>query len=336
MEKTTQIESLTQEQIDTFPHYVKKWLDIGLSTTECDVESSKLAIVKAYEVADLPPPEYFIGPVNHPIEMSFAESILKEFLDNRTKFRDNDHLNEMVMEEVQNRVERMQMGEKINIDNSGQIYGCHEFWLSFYNFFQEQCKLDICNKLQGLMDLSKVCGWWTPMENIAILSHKPLKIHMDEQNRTHNINGPAIKFRGNDLCDVYIVHGVRVTKKVVDRNYTVDDIDKEPNAEVRRVMIELYGQSKYLMDSNAKEIHSDDFGTLYLKEIPDDEPLMMVKVVNSTPEEDGSFKDYFIRVDPNAYGGLKTGLAAVASTWRNPDGSMVFERPEEYDPIVQT
>ena len=63
-------------------------------------------------------------------------------------------------------------------------------------------------------------------------------------------------------------------------------------------MIERMGQGKYLMQSGAKELHRDDFGVLYLKEIPDDEPLLMVKVVNSTPEPDGSFKDYFLRVHP--------------------------------------
>ena len=65
---------------------------------------------------------------------------------------------------------------------------------------------------------------------------------------------------------------------------------------------------------------------------------MMVKVVNSTIEPDGTYKDYFIRVSPNAYGGLKTARAAVASTWRNNDAerSLVFKNPEDYNPDIET
>ncbi len=37
----------------------------------------------------------------------------------------------------------------------------------------------------------------------------------------------------------------------------------------------------------------------------------MVKVVNSTPEPDGSFKDYFLRVPPTC----QTALEAVAWTF---------------------
>jgi hypothetical protein len=63
-------------------------------------------------------------------------------------------------------------------------------------------------------------------------------------------------------------------------------------------MIERYGQSKFLIDSGAKEISRDDWGILYRKDIDNDESLVMVKVVNSSPEPDGTFRDYFLRVHP--------------------------------------
>ena len=85
-----------------------------------------------------------------------------------------------------------------------------------------------------------------------------------------------------------------------------------------------YGQTRYLIDSGAREIHSDDYGTLYRKEIANDEPLVMVKVVNSTPEPDGTFKDYFLRVPPT----IKRAREAVAWTFDVPE--------EEYAPLVQT
>jgi hypothetical protein len=50
---------------------------------------------------------------------------------------------------------------------------------------------------------------------------------------------------------------------------------------------------------------------LFRKELAGDEPLVMVKVVNATPEADGSFKDYFLRVPPT----VQTAREAVAWTF---------------------
>jgi hypothetical protein len=89
-------------------------------------------------------------------------------------------------------------------------------------------------------------------------------------------------------------------------------------------MIERYGQAKYLGESGAAQIHSDEFGVLYQKPIADDEPLVMVKVVNSTPEPDGTFKDYFLRVPPT----VKTAREAVAWTFE--------KEADAYAPAAQT
>lgn len=331
MNKT--IKSLTKEQESKFPQYVDKWLSIGLNTEPCNFKKSVNAIKQAYKVVDLTPPKYFIGPVNSPIEGAIVQNILKDMVDNSVEFKNNNHLNEYVMNELQNNREKYMKG--INI--SSQAFGYAEYWLSFYDYFQTECGLDL-KKINPSVEIAKNSGWWTPLKNVAIIQHRPSEINMDEENRIHSVDGAAIKFRGDwdDPSNVYAVHGVRVPKKVIDRNYNIADIEKEENAEVRRVMIELYGQDKFIIESGAKEVNTDEFGTLYMKELNDDEPLMMVKVVNSTMEPDGSFKDYWIRVDPNAYGGLKTARAAVASTWRNPDGSFVFEKPEDYDCAVET
>ena len=50
---------------------------------------------------------------------------------------------------------------------------------------------------------------------------------------------------------------------------------------------------------------------MYRKELPDDEPIVMVKVRNSTPETDGTVKDYFLRVPPTS----ETPRQAVAWTF---------------------
>lgn len=326
------IDKLSEEQIAKFPEYVNKWVEIGVNTNPTDMTKAKKFIKEAYKVAGLNPPNYFIGPVNGPYEAALVESILKQYAKDGVQFKNEKDLNTKIMAEIN--VQLKDKPKKVDISN--QIYGYQEHWLSYYDYFRRECKLDI-DLIDPLIELSKVCGWWTPLRNVAIIQHRAEEIHRDDQGRLHNSNGAAIKFRGTTgVNDVYAVHGVRVPKRVIDGDYTVKDIESEANAEVRRVMIELYGQSKFIVDSGAKELHKDEFGTLFVKTLENDEPIMMVKVVNSTQEADGSFKDYWIRVDPNAYGGIKTARAAVASTWRNKDGSFVFKTPEEYDCSVET
>jgi hypothetical protein len=58
-------------------------------------------------------------------------------------------------------------------------------------------------------------------------------------------------------------------------------------------------------------VSEDEFGRLYRKPLNDDEDIVMVRVNNSTPEPDGSIKEYFLRVPPDT----KTAHEAVAWTF---------------------
>ena len=328
------INSLTEQQNAEMPKYVTKWKGIGLDTGKCDLKQCVTISAKAYEIAELPAPKYSLGPFNNPLEAGYAETFVDEVCDGK---RTSAQANKIILAKVKEYFADDSNKDFSKIVFSNQIYGSMDAsWLSFYDFFLTACGLEECKPLVPLMDLSKVCGWWTPLENAALFQHKPKAIHFDDRDRIHNENGPAIEFRGSAHCNVYAIHGVIVNKNIVDKNFTVEDIEKQTNIEVRRVMIDIYGRAKYVLDSGAAQIHSDDWGTLYVKEQINDVSIMMVKVANATEEPDGTFKDYFIRVDPTCYGGVKTAKAAVASTWRNPDGTVMFEDPNDYDPAVQT
>jgi hypothetical protein len=196
------------------------------------------------------------------------------------------------------------------------------YWSSWVDVYGE-LGLDT-SRAQGLMEFTRVAGWSFLFWDWALVSDRPTRIHRDAQNRLHCETGPAISYP--DGFAVYAVHGVRVPADIIDQpaSVTVERIERESNAEVRRVMIDRYGQSRYLLDSGAKKIASDDYGILYRKEIPGDEPLVMVKVINSTAEPDGSFKDYFLRVPPT----VKTAREGVAWTFKKDE--------RDYAPALQT
>lgn len=300
---TKEIKELTPEQIAKLDVYANKWIQKGISN-EFPSEDRVLEIVSAFYKnagCEVPPLHIVDSPSD---AVKLAKELGAQSDDIQFAWMHHD---------------------------AGSI--------GFYEFFQKETDLEELEDVDMFVDGAEL-GWTLFFDEHCIVSRKPTvyfelphdQIRAGTVSPLHRMDGPAIDFGPGNLSNVYAVRGVRVDAYVIEEpeKITVEDIESESNAEVRRVKIDQYGQSRYLMDSGAKEIHSDDFGTLYRKEIPGDEPLMMVKVVNSSMEPDGTFKDYFLRVDPNAYGGLKTALAAVASTWRNEDGTMMFEDPAEY------
>lgn len=120
------------------------------------------------------------------------------------------------------------------------------------------------------------------------------------------------------------IRAVRVTEKIARGEFTVAEAIAEPNSEVRRIMLEKLPPDAITTALDAdgftvlKEVHRDDFGQLWKERAvvadyrqPRDEHLALVKVVNSTPEPDGSYRDYWLRVP----GTIKTAKAAVAWTF---------------------
>jgi hypothetical protein len=214
------------------------------------------------------------------------------------------------------------------------------YWLSFYDFprsigikytEEENKQLDIW------LEVSRSVFGCATYEGICFVCERPTTLTVDAQGRLHNELGPALAF--SDGYELYYWHGIQLLPEDYSKPLEVKRIDNESNVEVRRALIEKYGQAKYLLDSGAEKLHEDDFGVLYRKQLTGDESIFMVKVVNSSPEPDGSFKDYFLGIDPKAYRDASkiTAKAAVASTWRYEGNTeYVFPNPEDYIPLVET
>jgi hypothetical protein len=177
-------------------------------------------------------------------------------------------------------------------------------------------------RLDRYVTIAKNAFWFYPFSGICFVCDRPTFIGMDAEWRLHATNRPAIEF--SDGWKFYYVHSVQVPDFVIEnpQKITSKIIEDEGNVEVRRVMLDIFGWNKYLQ--GVEPIHQDRFGILYRREIPGDEPLVMVKVRNSTPESDGSYKDYFLRVPPT----VKTAHEAVAWTFD--------ETPKTYNPAVES
>lgn len=99
----------------------------------------------------------------------------------------------------------------------------------------------------------------------------------------HNPDGPSYSFPSGKL-NLYDIRGVAVTQEIVEGRFTARDIVNQPNAEVRRVMLEKYGAGKFLHDIGAKAEHQDLRGTLFRAPMAGDEDLVMIRYINRSPE----------------------------------------------------
>ncbi|MBX3075279.1 hypothetical protein KF728_23560 [Candidatus Obscuribacterales bacterium] len=177
---------------------------------------------------------------------------------------------------------------------------------------------------KGILALSREVNWWWVFDKVAIVTYRPQMLVLDSDDRLHNNSGPAVEY--NDSWCIYARHGKFIPERVIRFAHRKNllEIDREQNIEVRRHLIEVYGVEQYLKDAEAVKIDEDSCGVLYRKDFLLDEPLKMVKVLNSSPEPDGTFKYYFLRVPPN----VMTAREAVAWTFGM--------SPEEYHPEIET
>lgn len=150
------------------------------------------------------------------------------------------------------------------------------------------------------------------------------EVPTDRGRRLHREDGPALDSAAERL---YFWHGVLVPAFVVVRPdlITTKHIADEENTEVRRIMIQRYGAERYITDIGAVREQADDYGELFRVARPGDTDLVMVRLVNSTPEPDGSFKRYMHRVPPT----MTSAREAVA--WQ-----YYKDTAEDYQPAVQT
>jgi hypothetical protein len=188
-------------------------------------------------------------------------------------------------------------------------------WLPLY---------DAAGLAGGLGRMARSVGWWWPFENAVVLTERPLALRLDDRDRLHHGDGPALAY-----ADGFALHswrGAPLTPEFGRRlaATTPESIRAEENTELRRMMVEHYTPERFLKESGAEPLQEDEAGKLWRVEMPDDEAIVLVEVVNSSPEPDGTFNVYFLRVPPDT----QTAKAGVAWTFGLTE--------DEYQPLRQT
>ena len=145
---------------------------------------------------------------------------------------------------------------------------------------------------------ARSCGWWWPFKNCVILTDRPISLHRDDQGRLHNPDGMAIQY--GDGWGVFSWHGTRVPAEVITSPQSISSaqIINERNSEVRRVMIERYGQDRFVLDSGAKTIDTDqeNGAELLSIDLPGDPERYLRALKLLCPSTSAC---YIVRVPPN-------------------------------------
>ena len=230
-------------------------------------------------------------------------------------------------------------------DNLGVIkawdYFAGNLWCSWEVFY------DFCNEIgvpysqenRHLLDMwltqSRECHFWWPYENMVFLSERPASVNVDSQGRLHCENDAALYY--HDGYGLYMWHGVRVPKWVITEKelITPEKIFAEQNAEVRRIMTEIYGFRKFgddlIKSGKAKLVDEKtvwDETVKYYHYNDGDATMGFVHVINGTVEADGTKHEFILTVKADN----NNAEQAVLSTY--PDlMERIGSRPDKWEII---
>ncbi len=190
-------------------------------------------------------------------------------------------------------------------------------------FEAAKCRLPTLEPLVRAWEAGLMFFWvlehrhWTKRACIAV--PRP-SLHL-EDGRLHRPDGPAVEWKSG--TSYWFWEGLHVPKRIAARSSErarLQVLVRTRNLELRRLLLDRIGYERFLDIAGTELVAQDDFGKLWRTELDiDGEPLHVVEVVNSTPDPDGSYRRYFLRVPPAS----RTAREAVAWTFG-------FDDPSEY------
>lgn len=173
-------------------------------------------------------------------------------------------------------------------------------------------------RLDLMAAIARAGGIWLPYPEMCIVIERPTGLHLEPDRgllRPHLLDGPAMTWR--DGFGIHAWHGVSVPAEYTTGDVTAADWRAEPNLERRRLLAERIGYARLLDETHAERVATDDYGTLWRIPAEGDEDLLVVDVLNSTPEPDGTRRRYVLRVPP----GQSVPRDAIGWTFGLPPGT---------------
>jgi hypothetical protein len=282
--------TLTAAQEAALTPYRDSWLAWGLSTDPADRDTAVQGLQEVYAAAGYAWPGAVLW-VSSPLAGAITAFLLRTECKSAGKLSprlttcleaNSWDVWQAVLDSLDSR-QKDQVRDALNEANFGQ----HEAgWLGFYDWYGSVLGQDI-SKVAGHIKVGQSCSFFWPYLEITIVCDRPSVYTLDDRHRLHSDTGPALGYR--DGFAVYAHHGIWVEKHVIEAPDTIsaEEVQAERNAEIRRVLLEKLTPARYVQKAGLNPIDVDPdpvIGTLYRADLPGDEPLLMLKVQNGTPE----------------------------------------------------
>ena len=263
------IMTMTEDQKALMALYAQKWIEIGLCTDPADRPRAEAAVRECYRLAKIPMPPRIVW-VQSDWVGAFAAMIAESIWRERRKGSGGSHVAvdgavddavdvavDVAVRGAVGGAQKRGKNKKLTLSGWHYWYG-GQLWAYFaaYSGFMRDV-LKVTLPTSAYHDLVESCGHVWFNRDFVMICERINACRKDERGRLHSESGLALEYR--DGTGLWMIHGVRVPGEVVMKpeSLTVERVDKETNAEVRRIMIERMGVAKYLRESNAKTIHMD-------------------------------------------------------------------------------
>lgn len=132
-------------------------------------------------------------------------------------------------------------------------------WVAYVTFFRYVVGLDLDYSKWDHYEKAAVHGGVRYMEErFCTVSDRPTgNIWLNDEQQLHREDGAAIRWR--DGTALYLIEGQYMPAWTVEHPERVvaDDISKEENEEVRRIMMNRYGVGRFLLDTGGKLLDTD-------------------------------------------------------------------------------
>jgi len=176
-----------------------------------------------------------------------------------------------------------------------------------YCFSVLNCTVDL-PKWEALRDLVADCHTMILFENSCLMSDRPLKLCLDQQNRLHAEGEAAVTY--GDGLTFYAYTGVNLPERYGrfhPHQWQSQWLLREPNAELRRVLIQGIGYGRICQDLQAKELDTwREYTLLEIIEEIDFESVHLLKMTCPSTQH-----IHVLRVPPDIFS------AREAIRWAN-------------------
>ena len=337
------VDVLTKEQAARMPEWRDKWIASGLSTEPMGPEDKaavEASIRYMYRKANYPEPKvvcFLPSPFALRLAFGIAGGAIyahRHGFPNTSAVRSavGSAVDSAVDSAVGSAVRSAVRSEDRFLLECARHAGYNEWggnmwpwWASWATFFRDVCGLEIevADALAAYEVAHSRGGFYSLNTDYAMVADRPRLMKRNAAGRLHAENGPAIEYR--DGWNLFYWHGMQIPRShewiISDRaKLTPDKIEAEPNAELRRMMLEVFGFESYLSARQAKVISADELHGQPRRLLEIDvrgDKLRIIEVHNGSLEPDGTRRRFHLGAarTPSSRQPPKTPAEAIANSY---------------------